>query len=132
MTPQTKRKVMNRKLFSSLILVIGTVFTSGMYAQKVNLSQKYYKGTNTSRPKAPSNLFITMYCYPSDGLIAFSFSESIGYIDVTIINEATGETYISEVTHENPSMNVTITHDCPYLVNCITDTGSIFETTISL
>lgn len=85
-----------------------------------------------TRPKAPSNQFITMYCYPSDGLIAFAFSESIGYIDVTIINENTGETYISEVTHENPSMNVTLTHDCPYLVNCITDTGSIFETTISL
>lgn len=100
----------------------------------VNIPHKDKDKTQTpvTRPKAPSNQFITMYCYPSDGLITFSFSESIGYIDVTIINETTGETYISEVTHENPSMNVTLTHDCPYLVNCITDTGSIFETTISL
>lgn len=123
---------MNRKTISSTVLMIASILTSGMYAQKVYIPQKDHVDTSTSRPKAPSSQFITMYCYPSDDLITFSFSESIGYIDVTIINETTGETYISEVTHENPLMNVTLTYDCPYLVNCITDTGSIFETEIIL
>ena len=123
---------MNQKTISSAVLMIASILTSGMYAQKVYIPQKDQNVKTPSRPKAPSNQFITMYCYPLDGLIAFSFSESIEYIDVTIINETTGETHISEVTHENPSMNVTLTHDCPYLVNCITDTGTVFETKIIL
>lgn len=124
------------KIKSALNPVLAILFgLSSVNAQTiVNIPQKDKDKPQTpvTRPKAPSNQFITMYCYPPDGLIAFSFSESIEYIDVTIINETTGETHISEVTHENPSMNVTLTHDCPYLVNCITDTGTVFETKIIL
>ncbi|MDE6392688.1 MAG: hypothetical protein K2L59_05440 [Muribaculaceae bacterium] len=75
---------------------------------------------------------VTMYCYVEENTLSFSFSESIDYLDVTVLNIKNGEITFSEVTHEHTSMTVNLNYGGIYSVSCIADNGNVFETEFEL
>ncbi len=133
--PEIISKMKGISLLCFVLLTIASVACAN--AQTVTtipvpLKDKNKPQTPVGKPKAPSNMRVTMYCYVEENTLSFSFSESIDYLDVTVLNIKNGEITFSEVTHEHTSMTVNLNYGGIYSVSCIADNGNVFETEFEL
>lgn len=118
-------------------VILASVLLAGSFhieaqTTEIPIPKKDTEPVSPDRPKSPSNQFVTVYCFPGEGRLSFSFSDSIGTLDVTVTDMTTGETHVSLVTHTEIDMYLPLTLGCAYQITCFSDTGHEFETVLPL
>lgn len=119
------------KALLTACLLAGSFHLQAQYIE-LPIIKKDKEPVSPDRPKAPSNQFVTVYCFQSEGRLSFSFSDSIETLDVTVTNITTGETHVALITHAEVDMQLPLTSGCTYLITCLSDTGHEFETELPL
>lgn len=100
-------------------------------AQSVIPIPKDDKQPVTTRPKTPTDEYVTMYVYTSQGTLAFDFSDSIESLYVILTDETVGTVQTGTVSHAQPSMDVLLPDNGTFTVTCESDNGSVFYTQFS-
>lgn len=73
--------------------------------------------------RAPSNVFLDFYF--AEGIVLFSSSSHYATLDVTVLDEATGDTWNGLITTDSPSISGPF-DEGTYTVTCVNEQGQTF------
>lgn len=77
----------------------------------------------TFGPRTPSHVLLDFYY--AEGIVLFSSSSHYATLDVTVLDEATGDTWNGLITTDSPSMSGTF-DEGTYTVTCVNEQGQTF------
>ena len=117
--------------FSILVILLGFMM-SFSYAEDKNdppkkptterVSQVLMK-RETNRHRAPSNVSITFFF--TEGTVTFEESPYYATLDVTVLDEASGDTWNGLITTDSPSISGPFDEGI-YTVTCVNEQGQTF------